>query len=342
MKPRVISGLFGHRPAMPVAVALAVCLIALASSATAQVPSGAADPAGSPPGAVEANAPGASSARADRSNKNRADENLAHENDADGSDPHTDEPDTSGPSYPRNVISGGESATPGQVTWKTVVPDIIRDQKPIWTFPLHVLEGQHLKPTLILAGATAGLVALDPYDEPYFRNSSGFKTFKTGPIRGRNTTLLMMLAPAGLYLGGMHWHDSHAKKTALLAAEALADTQILSLGMKAMDGRLHPSDIPPHGDFTHTWFKYGGTVFNPGSFPSGHAISAFAEAAVFSTRYRSHRWVPYVAYGTAAFIALTRIPDQAHFPSDVFAGAVLGYAVSHFIVLPRGSPDPSR
>jgi membrane-associated phospholipid phosphatase len=35
-------------------------------------------------------------------------------------------------------------------------------------------------------------------------------------------------------------------------------------------------------------------------------------------------------------IALSRLPDQAHFPSDIFMGAALGFSISHFVVL-RGA-----
>src|SRR6266566_4430213 len=81
--------------------------------------------------------------------------------------------------------------------------------------------------------------------------------------------------------------------------------QILSRGIKLATGRSHPSDIPPHGNFRNTWFKYTGTLTNPGSFPSGHAITAFAIAAVLARRYRQHRWVPFVAYTGATLVALT-------------------------------------
>lgn len=216
---------------------------------------------------------------------------------------------------------------------KLLVPNILHDQKPIWSFPLKVAEGRHWKPVLGLTLATAGLVILDPYSEPYFRNNSGFNTYKTGPLRGRNTTLAITLTPVAFYLGALTKRDRFAQNSALLAAEAIADTQIVSLAMKAIDGRLHPSDIPPHGNFRDTWFKYKGTFTNPGAFPSGHACSAFAVATVFANRYRHHRWVPWLAYGTATFVALTRVPDQAHFPSDIFAGAVFGYTISRFVVL---------
>ena len=220
-----------------------------------------------------------------------------------------------------------------QVTLRTLIPNLIHDQKPIYRFPLELVKGQHLWPTLGFAAATAGLVVADPYDEPYFRNSSGFKTYKTGWLRGRNTTLIITMVPLGTYLDGLARKSSSAQSTALFAGEALADTELLSLVLKAMTGREHPSDIPVNGNFRDTWFKWSGTWSNPGTFPSGHSIGAFAVAAVFADRYREHRWVRWAAFGVAAAISLSRIPDQAHFPSDVFAGAVLGYAVAHSVVL---------
>jgi membrane-associated phospholipid phosphatase len=238
-----------------------------------------------------------------------------------------------GQSSAEPASSSSEESSAQPISLKTLVPDILHDQKPIWLFPVHVFQGQHLTPTLILGGATAGLIALDPHTEPYFRNSSGFSTYKTGPLRGRNTTLGITFFPAAMFLGGLAAKDQYAESSGLLAGEAIADTQIVSLVMKGIDGRLHPSDIPPHGDFSHTWFKYPGSGFNPGSFPSNHAASAFAVAAVFAGRYREHRWVPWMAYGIATVISFSRVPDQAHFPSDVFAGAAIGYAIGHYVVL---------
>jgi membrane-associated phospholipid phosphatase len=94
-------------------------------------------------------------------------------------------------------------------------------------------------------------------------------------------------------------------------------------------------DVAPNGNYRDRWFKYQGSFSNGGSFPSGHVASAFAVATAISARYREHRWVPGVAYGTATFIALTRLPDQAHFSSDIFFGAAKGYSISRFVVLRR-------
>jgi membrane-associated phospholipid phosphatase len=32
-------------------------------------------------------------------------------------------------------------------------------------------------------------------------------------------------------------------------------------------------------------------------------------------------------------VGFSRVPLQAHYPSDVFAGAVLGYTIAHYVVL---------
>jgi membrane-associated phospholipid phosphatase len=235
----------------------------------------------------------------------------------------------------------GTSSTDQPAASETPIPpvrlvtNIVHDQKPIWTFPGKVVQGQHWKPVLAVALGTAALVALDPYTEPYFHDRSGFSSYKTGPLRGRNTTLAITMTPLAFYLAGLAEHRPHARNTGLLAAEAIADTQIVSFVIKQAVGRLKPSDIPAHGDLRDTWFQYRSPFLNAGSFPSGHTASAFAVASVISERYREHRWIPWVAYGAATFLSLTRLPDQAHFPSDIFMGAALGYGISHFVVLTR-------
>lgn len=221
------------------------------------------------------------------------------------------------------------------VSWKLLLPNIVHDQKPIWFFPTRVARGKHVKPTLGFVLATAGLVALDPHDTPYFRRTDDFRDFNR-VLSGRNTTLGSAIIPLSFYAVGLARKDSYAQQTALLAGEAVADVQILTLVMKNIDRRLRPADIPVDGDYTHTWFKsHGRVITGHGSFPSGHTIGAFAVATVFAERYRQHRWVPWVAYGLASLVGFSRVSLQSHFPSDVFAGAVLGYTISHYVVLRR-------
>ena len=234
----------------------------------------------------------------------------------------TDSPSTAQTAAPEPVISP-----------KQFVSNILHDQKPIWTFPGKVVKGKHWKPVLVVMLGTAGLVVADPHTEPYFHNPSRFGSYKTGPLRGRNSTLAVTLTPVAFYLAGLAKHNSYTRNTGLLVAEGLVDTQLVSFVMKNAIGRLTPSDIPYNGNLRDTWFKYRGSVTNRGGFPSGHTASAFAVATVISSRYREHRWIPWVAYGTATFLALTRLPDQAHFPSDIFMGAAIGYGIGRFVVL---------
>ena len=219
------------------------------------------------------------------------------------------------------------------ITPKQLANRILHDQKPIWTLPYETVKGNHWKPVAAVVAGTAALVLLDPHTEPYFNNPSRFGGYKTGPLRGRNTTLAVTMTPVVLYLAGMARHSNYDRNTALLAAEGIIDTQAVSFVMKTAIGRLKPSDIAPDGNYRDTWFKYKGSFTNRGGFPSGHTASAFAVAAVLAGRYPKHRWLPFAAYGTAAFLSLSRLPTQAHFPSDIFIGAAMGYAIGHFVVL---------
>jgi len=222
------------------------------------------------------------------------------------------------------------------ISLKQFATNVVYDQKPIWTFPMKAAKGQHWKPVLGVVLGTAALVIADPHIEPYFHDGDRFKNYKTGPLRGRNSTLAITLTPLAFYAVGAATHRTHARNTGLLAAEALVDTQLLSFVMKNVAGRVIPDQIPRNGNYRDTWFKYKGSFTNRGSFPSGHAASAFAVATVIAERYHDrHKWVPWVAYGAATFLALTRLPDQAHFSSDIFFGAAAGYAISHFVVLRR-------
>jgi membrane-associated phospholipid phosphatase len=68
---------------------------------------------------------------------------------------------------------------------------------------------------------------------------------------------------------------------------------------------------------------YGGH----GSFPSGHATSAFVGAGFLQRRYG---WWPLgiPAYAVACYVAYSRVETERHHTSDVVAGAAIGIAAS--------------
>ena len=220
------------------------------------------------------------------------------------------------------------------VSWKILLPNILCDQKRIWTFPWHVAQGQNLLPTAGVVGATTGLVLLDPSTAPYFRRTTSFHTFNQ-VLSGSNTGLIIALVPLSFYGFSFLRHDSYGEQTALLVGEAVADSEVVNIVMKDVGRRLRPVDIPPNGNFADTWFKSEGKwLRGNGSFPSGHEMAAISVATVFARRYgRDHKWVPWVAYGMAGVIGFSRITLSAHFSSDVFMGAALGYSITRYAVL---------
>lgn len=221
-----------------------------------------------------------------------------------------------------------------EISWKTLAPYILRDQRRVWVFPWGVAHGKHWAPTAGLVLATAGLIALDAQDAPYFRRTQRFHEFNQG-LSSTNTIAGMAVVPLSSYAIGLVRRSRYAQQTAELSAEAVVDAEIPALVMRDVSRRIRPRDIPSNGDFADTWFRRnkGPFYLGPGGFPSGHTIAAFSIATVFAERYRRHHWVPWVAYGLAGLVGISRITLQDHFPSDVFAGAVLGYAITHYVVL---------
>jgi membrane-associated phospholipid phosphatase len=220
-----------------------------------------------------------------------------------------------------------------EVSWRTLPKDFLHDQKNIWLFPTQWAKGRYLLPTLAIAGATAGLIVADPHVMPYFRdharNLDDINDVFDSPI----TTGEVIAVPASLLIAGYVRHDSYQVSTALLAGEAYADSAVVDLAMKAVTRRKRPSDVPPGGSFNDTFFSGGQSPFKGSSFPSGHAAGVFSVATVVATRYRNHRWVPWVTYAFATAVSFSRVTTLSHFPSDVFLGAALGYTITRYQVL---------
>jgi membrane-associated phospholipid phosphatase len=221
------------------------------------------------------------------------------------------------------------------VTWARLFPNIASDQKNIWLFPAKLARGRHLLPTLAVVGAAAILIQTDAHTAPYFRGTDTFGRFNS-IFTSKSTEVGTFVAPVALYAAGWLAKDQYARHTALLAGEAVADTEILTAVMKDIDRRRRPATYPPNARMSDSWFDSPGSwIRGRGSFPSGHAIAAFSVATVFARRYPHRRWIPYVAYSLAGLVTFSRMTLSAHFPSDAFMGAALGYSISRYVVLRR-------
>jgi len=134
-------------------------------------------------------------------------------------------------------------------------PNILRDQKEIWLFPVSVARGHHLKPVLIVTVITAGLVAgVDNPSGRYFQRTQDFNQFNK-VFSGQNTSIAMFAVPSAVYGVGLVRKDRYAQHTFLLAGEAVINSEILTTVMKDIDRRLKPIEVPPDGSFADTWFK---------------------------------------------------------------------------------------
>jgi membrane-associated phospholipid phosphatase len=224
------------------------------------------------------------------------------------------------------------------VSLRRLAPNLLEDQKRIWLSPIRIVKGRHWKPVLGFTVGLAGLVALDPAGSPYFRTTSSFHSFSQ-VFSSSNASIGMIAFPASFYVVSLVRHNVYDENSSLLVVESVLDSELLATVFKASFRRLRPIEVPPGGNFSDTFFEAKGGLFGGQfSFPSGHTIAAFSIATIFANRYRRHRWVPFVAYGLAAAVGFSRVSLQAHFPSDVLAGAVFGYSISRYAVLPPQTP----
>jgi membrane-associated phospholipid phosphatase len=256
---------------------------------------------------------------------------------ASAQDQHTGLPE--GPTVSRLEKHRDDPGFDRRVTWRSLPKDFLHDQKDIWTFPAELAKGRHWTPTIAISGITAGLIVADPHAMPYFRTHARNLDDVNDVFDPLITSAEVIAVPASLMLAGYARHDAYQVETALLAGEAYADAAVVDLAIKAVTRRQRPTDVPPGGDFRGTFFNGGKSPFKGSSFPSGHAAGVFAVATAIASRYHHHRWVPWVTYGFAVAICSSRITTSAHFPSDVFLGAALGYTITRYEVLRPGGRD---
>ena len=111
-----------------------------------------------------------------------------------------------------------------------------------------------------------------------------------------------------------------------LAASLIA-SGFIAPALKYTVGRERPSD---------TGNPYRFRPFtNHNSFPSGHTTQAFAVATVIASHYQAP-WVQVLAFGSAALVGFCRVEQNAHFTSDVVAGALIGWSVARSVVRHNG------
>lgn len=134
----------------------------------------------------------------------------------------------------------------------------------------------------------------------------------------------ILAGSAVAYAAGYAVGDRRLRETALLVVQGWALTAGATEGIKDLAGRQRPGYTDDH-----TLFE--GPGGSGKSFPSGHVANAFVAATVINEQYHDVVWVGPVAYGLAGLVAWSRLNDNAHWASDVVAGAGLGYAIGMLV-----------
>jgi hypothetical protein len=203
----------------------------------------------------------------------------------------------------------------------TVVPgpfirNLAFDQKAIWTSPFRA-RVRDLNWIVPMVGLTAGLINAD--QELLSRIDPTGTLARHGSTLSNAGLAVAVAGGAGLYLMGKVQDDDHKRETGILAGEAAVNGVIVVEALKAVTRRDRPEDNAGKGEFFH------GSILNS-SFPSLHAITTWSIASVVAHEYPGVV-TQTLSYGVATGVSLSRVYAQKHFPSDMVAGAAMGYLI---------------
>jgi membrane-associated phospholipid phosphatase len=141
-----------------------------------------------------------------------------------------------------------------------------------------------------------------------------------------------VIAPVIVYMSGRSVKDKKLQVAGLALAQSALLTLFIQSPLKMITGRALPGLVnkldhsrnPRTDDFSgeFKWFN-----MNPvGGWPSSHAANAFAAAAAITEIYSDNLILKIAAYSYAALIGFSVTLD-VHWMSEVFAGALIGYAI---------------
>ena len=222
------------------------------------------------------------------------------------------------------------------ITFKSYFVLLATDMTQEATGPFHAS-----KKTWIKVGEFAALEGgLFLADKAIQRNSQSFMAHNPG---FKNTSQYITdfgasyevytLAAFGAY--GLIFKSNKVKTTTLLATQSYLAAGAMSWVVKFAVGRVRPNAFTPANENNAVFKGPGFSGSNnslSSSFPSGHTTAAFSAATVFAEEYKDEILIPVIAYSAATLVGLSRISQNAHWATDVFAGAALGYVTGRQVV----------
>ena len=220
----------------------------------------------------------------------------------------------------------GESRSPiREDGFKDLPLRILEDQKIIWIEPFRVNSRRDLFLRAAIVGASAGSLFLDrPVGQELSDTPPGDLYRFSDQVRKYSGGLADFGVAGAFYLTGKLSGNERARTTGLLGIRAVTDAYFVVEVLKTVTRRPRPTLT---GGILRN-HNADGEFFTGGrSFPSGHSTQAWALATVVAHQYSNKRWVPPTAYGLAGFVAVARVTNREHFPTDIFVGSLMGYLI---------------
>jgi membrane-associated phospholipid phosphatase len=148
-----------------------------------------------------------------------------------------------------------------------------------------------------------------------------------------------IVAPA-IYVTGLAVRDPKTAGAGSAAVQALVVTLVTTGVLKIATGRPYPlhggdpnaPDRLDHPEYARDFRPFQVQTFWPfPAWPSGHTSATVSVAAALTAYYPDQWWIPSIGYPLALAIGFGLIDGDAHWASDVVAGALIGHAIGYSI-----------
>jgi len=145
--------------------------------------------------------------------------------------------------------------------------------------------------------------------------------------------VIPIVAPVITYLSGVIAKDDKLQIAGMALIQALAITSLFQASLKMITDRTLPGIVDradghirnkSNRDFSGEFNWFSTNIMN--GWPSGHTANAVAAAVVLSEIYSDNIWLKIGVYTYAAVMGFG-VSLDAHWMSDVVAGALLGWAI---------------
>lgn len=196
-----------------------------------------------------------------------------------------------------------------------------------WSYQDGIALGKEITPLVPLLGIASGtyLLAGLHNDEPIRSTiqrgyGGGWKSYLdvTNELGGST----MLYPVAGLFGISLLIDNNRFQDAAFTSLESLFYAGLFTYSLKQTFGRVRPED----GGTPNQFRPFSGHS----AFPSGHATAAFAIVTPW-VLYYPHP-VTYGLFALSSGTAIARIANNKHWPTDVLAGAAIGFFTARSLV----------